>query len=270
MSIVAVTREMGSLGTSVGMAVAQRLGYVCVREDITREAAEEYQVPEPRLVEVIEEYPGLFERLTRSARRYHAFVAAEVLDAAVKERVVIIGRWSTFLLAGIAHAVRVRVTAPLDIRVDRIAERLRVDRDEALGRVQAYDRGVRARIRQLFHVEWSDPLNYDLTITTDRIGIDTGTAQILALAAAPEFQPTDDSRRQLRDRALAARVRAALKAKRATARVDVEVRVDGARVTLAGTVETDAERDAAMQVVRGVDGVETVTSGLRVTEPPPR
>jgi osmotically-inducible protein OsmY len=269
-TVVAITREMGSLGTYIGMEVAGRLGYRFVREDITREAAMEYQVPERRLVEVVEERPGFFETMTRSARRYQAFVEAEVLQTAAGERVVIVGRWSTFLLRGIRHAVRVRVCAPRELRVARLAERLAIDRREAGRRIDAYDRAVSARIRQLFDAEWQDPLQYDLTIATTVVRLETAVEQVLRLMAAPEFQPSEESRQALADRALAARVRAALRAARATTRVEIDVRAERGRVSLAGTVSSDAEREAVPRVARAVEGVGAVADELRVTKAPPR
>ena len=270
MSIVAVTREIGSLGTFIGTEVAQRLAYDFIRQDITQEAAREYRVLEGRLVEAVEERPGLLEVVTHSARRYQAFVAAEVLDAALKERAVIIGRWSTFLLRGIRHAVRVRVCASLETRVERLMERLRVDREEALRRIRANDEGVRARIRQVFDAEWSDPLLYDLTISTDRVSLETGVGQILDLVRAPEFQPTEASRLELENRALAARVRAALKAHRDTAGVKVEVHAHRGRVRLAGTVGSEAELEAALRVARGAEGVKALEHGIAVIRMPAR
>lgn len=268
MSIVAITREMGSLGTFIGSEVAKRLSYEFIRQDITRDAAREYEVLEERLVAAVERRPGLFELVTQSARRYQAFVAAEVLQSTLRERVVVIGRWSTFLLRGIRHAVRVRVCAPLDVRVLRIVERLGVDHSEALRRIEASDAGIRARIRQVFDVEWSDSLLYDLTINTDRVTIETGADQILDLVRAPDFQPTEDSRRELENRALAARVRAALRASPETARVELVVQAHHGRVTLAGTVLSDAERQAAVQTAEGVNGVTALDDAIRVIRMP--
>jgi CMP/dCMP kinase len=270
MVIVAITREMGSLGTYIGMDVAVRLGYAFVREDITREAAREYAVEEERLIAAVEERPGLFESVTRSTRRYQAFVATEVLEAACRERVVIIGRWSTFLLAGIRHAVRVRVCAPEDVRVARVMERLGVPREEAQARIRRYDVGVRTRVRQVFDADWRDPLQYALTINTGEVSLEAGVGQVLALTQAPEFAPTDTARAALRDRALAARVQAGLRADRRTARLPLDVRAADGAVTLAGTVGDDADLAAALAVAREVPGVTGVASEVQLIRMPVR
>lgn len=270
MRVLAITREMGSLGTFVGLEVARRLGWEYVRDDITREAAREYDVDEERLIGAVEERPGLLEALTLSARRYQPLVAAEVLDVASRGQVVIMGRWSTFLLQGVRHAARVRVCASRPVRMARIAARLGIAAEDARARVVENDEGVAARIRQVFGVEWEDPLQYDLTLVTDRIELDTAVAQVLALLEAPELQPSEESRRLLAGLALAARVRAALKARTETASVEVAIRAEDGRITLAGTVGRRDELEAALEVARGVDGVRSVVDDVRVIDAPPR
>ena len=52
MPIVAMTREMGSLGSVIAQQVARHLGYRFLRNDLLRDAAREYRVRESRLVGV--------------------------------------------------------------------------------------------------------------------------------------------------------------------------------------------------------------------------
>ena len=212
MAVVAMTREMGSLGSPIAQEVARRLGYEFLRNDLLRDAAKEYRVRESRLVGVVEQAPGLVERLGRPRLRYRSYLEAVVLEAALQDRVVLVGRWSTLFLRGIGHAMRVRVCAPADVRARRVMERHGIDATRRRRRIAAYDDGVRARMRQMFDVDWTDPLLYDLVINTGAVGVATAVGQVLELVAAPEFQPTAASRQLLADRALAARLRAILKA----------------------------------------------------------
>jgi cytidylate kinase len=162
MPVVAMTREMGSLGSVIAHGVARELGYRFLRDSLLRDAAREYRVRESRLVGVVEAAPGLVERLRRPRLRYRAYLEAAVLDAAREDRIVLVGRWSTLFLRGVSHAVRVRVCAPKDVRVRRVMARRGIGVAEAGQRIAAYDDGVRARMRQMFDVDWTDPLLYDL------------------------------------------------------------------------------------------------------------
>ena len=266
MPVVAITKEMWSLGSSIGREVATQLGTEFIRQDIIREAAREYHALEAKLVEAVEEKPGFFEVLGETARRHHIFVAAEVYEFALRERVVIIGRWSTLLLNGVGHAIRVRVSAPLDVRVRRMMERLNLGEREARDRIRHYDEGVRARIQQFFEVEWSDPLLYDLTINTGNVSVEAAAALITNLAAAPAFQPTEASRRRLQDLALAAKTKASLKSHRETARLDVDVTATDGQIILRGTVPKAKDRQESERITRSIPGVRGLTSELIAIE----
>jgi cytidylate kinase len=270
MPVIAMTREMGSLGSTIAQEVARRLGYQFLRNDILRNAAREYRVREARLIGAVEEAPGLLERLRPPRFRYRSYLEAAVLAAALPDRVVLVGRWSTLFLRGIPHAIGVRVCAPFEVRTRRVMERYSVAQDEAARRTAAYDDGVRARMRQMFDVDWTDPLLYDLVVNTGAVRVATAVGQVLALAAAPEFQPTAASRQLLEDRALAARVRAVLKATPVTSPLELAVQAEAGGVRIAGVVGSDAEREAAVSVAQEVPGVLEVSSEVKVFRRPVR
>jgi hypothetical protein len=89
--------------------------------------------------------------------------------------------------------------------------------------------------------------------------------QIKALLARPEFAETEQSLALLQGMALAARVRAALRADDATHNVDVSIESTSAgRVALRGIVANSDEREAAEKVSASVAGVTGVDNELRV------
>ena len=122
----------------------------------------------------------------------------------------------------------------------------------------------------MFDVDWTDPLLYDLVINTETVGVMTAVGQVLGLVAAAEFQSTTASRQLLADRALAARVRATLKATRATAQVDLDIQAAEGHVRLAGVVGSGAERSGALAIAREVSGVAEVSSEVKVFRRPVR
>lgn len=266
MAIITMTHEMGSLGSTIARAVAEKLGYTYLRQDIIREAAREFHVVEEKLKEAVEVKPGLFEMLSESARRYQIFIAAEVYEEALKDNVVIMGRWSTLLLRGVPHAVRIRTLAPLSQRIQRIAEREQITEDKARRRIARYDEGVRYRIKQFYDVEWEDPTLYDFSLNTGRLSIETAAAQIAQLATSPEFRTTPEGITVLQNLALGARVRAELKARRETSHIDIDAEADGGVVTLRGTVFAPEDRTAAEGVTKAVKGVQSVVSTLTVVK----
>jgi hypothetical protein len=156
----------------------------------------------------------------------------------------------------------------MDLRVHRTMERLGLGAEEARARVLQSDRGIRARMRQFFEVEWADPLLYDLTLSTDRFTVESGADLICHLLGGPQWQPTEASRAALTDLTLAARVRAALKAAPETTRLNLTIRCRGGRIELVGTVSSTQGRIAATRVAATQPGVVSVEDHLVVTEIP--
>lgn len=266
MAIIAMTHEMGSLGSTIARAVAEKLGYTYLRQDIIREAAREFHVVEEKLREAVEARPGLFEMVRESARRYQIFIAAEVYEEALKDNLVIMGRWSTILLRGVPHAVRVRTLAPLSQRIQRMAEREQIMEDKARRRIARYDEGVRYRIKQFYDIEWQDPTLYDLSLNTGRLSVETAVAEVAQLATSAEFGTTPEGITIVQNLALGARVRAELKSRRETHHIEIEVDADKGAVTLRGTVFTPEDRTAAEAVAKGVKGIQRVINSLTVVK----
>lgn len=264
MAIITMTHEMGSQGSAIGKAVAEKLGYEYLRHDIIREAAREYHAVEDRLRETLEKKPGLFEMVRESARRYQIFIMTEVYEAAEKDNVVIMGRWSTILLRGVPHAVRIRVLAPLSSRIQRIVKRDQISEDKARRRIARSDEGIRYRIKQFYEVEWEDPTLYDLSLNTERLSFETAVAQVAQLATLPEFRTTPDGIAIVQNLAVGARVRAELKANRETSHLEVQAEADQGRVMLQGTVFSQEDRKAAEEVAKVVRGVRSVVNNLTV------
>lgn len=265
MPVLAMTREIGSLGTHVAHEVATRLGYDLVRQEIIAEAARVYEADPDSLVATVEARPRMFETGKVAARRHFAFVAAEVLNAALRDNVVILGRWSALLLRDIGHALRVRVCAPVELRAARVTRRFKVPPDEAVQRIRRSDEGIRARIRQFFDVEWDDPRLYDLTINTACVGVEEAADLLVSALRQPGRQPTDVTRTALWDAALVARVRAALKANPDTDQTDITLRCRGGRLELTGTVKDAETRDTVERLASIRVGIGAVDNHLIVT-----
>jgi cytidylate kinase len=90
---------------------------------------------------------------------------------------VVVGRGANYILPP-ENRFRVRVVAPLEVRVDNVARDFDVSREEAKKRVIRTDSDRRAFIRKYFNAEISDPTQYDLVINTENIGIETAAKTV--------------------------------------------------------------------------------------------
>ena len=264
MTVIALTQEMGSLAKDVADRVAADLGLAVLRHEVVDHVATRMRVPTSLINRLREGKAGAIERMRTDRASLAVYTTEEVLDAAARGNVVVRGWGATCLLRAVPHVVCVRVTRPFAQRVAWLMERLATD-DVAFAEeeIRRSDRAHAGRMEAQFGVEWGTPLLYDLVLNTERVSVESCAAQIAALSQRPEFAETEASRVLLQDMALAARVRAALRADPATAGVDVTVESDGGHVVLKGIVLDAKEQPEAERVAGAVAGVARVDNQLR-------
>lgn len=265
MPVIALTQEMGSLAKDVALRLAEVAGLGVMRNEVVENVADRMQVAPSLIRRLREGKAGLVERLSMDKQQVALYSAEEVLAQAERGNVVLRGWGATCLLRPVQHVVRVRVTRPLDQRVDWLMEHLGTDdRDAAEAEVRRSDAAHAARMNAQFGVTWGDPLLYDMVLNTGRVSVESCVAQILQLAARPEFAETAESRAVLAGLALSARVRAALKANDATRDVDVQIESRQGRTVLSGIVLNEAEREATERVATAVVGPGNLDNQLRL------
>jgi cytidylate kinase len=259
MTIVAISRELGSGGNAIAAAVAKALNFEIVEREILLQAAHAYGVPEAKIAEAAEQRLSLWQRFDEERRRYLIFVEAAYFNFAEKGNVVTAGRGGPFFLQGIRHALRVKIMAPFDVRVRRVMEQDHVDERTAAAKVRAYHRAICGRIDFLFGLDWTQPENYDLVINTSDDRWRFYTDLLVAAARHPQYQPTPESLQKIHDLSLAAQVRAAIASDAVTKNLTIEVSAQAGRVTLKGVVFSPALMDTAAEAAKRVPGVREVT-----------
>ena len=264
MSLVAMSETVGSGGTEIGRALASALGWAFADREIITKAAESFGGDVMELRHATEEKPTLWDRFRQSQRRYMTYVEAIVLEMAARDSVVLVGRASTVILGAVPHALRVRVIAPEQMRAERIEREQGLTPQGALDYVRDADRELAARVRFLYHVDWEQPLLYDIVLNTERVSVERAVTVLRGRLLDERRASSDASRQALRDRSLFALARAALLANPTTRPRAIGVTVAGGSVELTGRVETEAERQAAGEAVGRIPGVAGVRNGLVV------
>jgi cytidylate kinase len=264
MSIVAMSETVGSGGTEIGRALAAALGWEFADREIITKAAESFGEGVRELKHATEEKPTLWERFRQSQRRYMTYVEAIVLDMAARGNVVLVGRASTVILGDVPHVLRVRVIAPERTRADRIEREQGLTAEAALDYVREADRDLAARVRFLYHLDWEEPLLYDVILNTERLSVAHAVAMLRERLASYPLTPTDAARQALRDRGLVATAQAVLLANPVTRSRPISVTGTGGSIELNGRVETEDERQAAEAAVARIPGVVGVRNGLVV------
>ena len=264
MSILAISYQMGSGGAHIAQLVGQRMAYRVVGSKEFGDLVVRYGLTADRATRLSEAKPSLLERLSAETRLYLAAIQAALYEFAEQDDVVILGRGGQWLLRDIPHALRVRVMAPFEARVERVSlalahEAQAANPDAVRHLVSRDDVDKRGRARYLFESELDDPALYDLVLNMERLE-SLGAAMVLEQALRfAELETTPAGRHMVADHALASRVRLALAAAAETRHHQVDVHANAGIVSLTGTPLLDAAAKVARQVP-GVRGVETKLS----------
>ena len=225
MPLIAMNREMGSLGKDVAAGLEQALGMKIRHHEMIDHLANRARLRKSHVVSFLEGRQGLLERLTTDQLRLRVLTADEILSMAESDDAVILRGWgATSLLKDVPHAVRVCVSASRRTRVQRMMQRLNTDDPGPVERlVIQNDEASHAVMRRHFHIDPRDINEYDMGFNTDRVPVAQCVDEIVKIVKAPQFAETDESRAKLRDVALAHHVRAALRTHSATAHCSVRV-----------------------------------------------
>ena len=205
--VVAISRAAGAEGERVGALVAERLGFRYVNEEIISRAAEKQGI-DPAAIADAERRKGVILRVleglgqggaagatpggamwvpddsTELAQSHdlRALIRETIHETAARGHVVIVAHAAAFALAGRDDLVRVFVTAPAEIRTQRIAEARGADAAQAAKELKRSDEARAAYLKTFYGVEHELPTHYDLVLNTETLEPDVA-AEIVARAA---------------------------------------------------------------------------------------
>jgi len=269
MPLIAMTREMGSLGKDVAAAVARRMGRSVVHHEIIDNLASKMRLRKSHVMRFLEGRSGIWERMTTDKTSLSIYTADELFALAEDEHIGVIRGWgAAHLLRTCPHVIAVRVCAPFEMRVQRMMERLNTDnRDFIENEIRLSEEAHGAITRRHFGISWQHSDLYDLVLNTERLTIDACADAVMEVAEDPEFQETRESQRVLRNLATAAHVRSALRQDPRTDKLQISITADNGMVTLAGLVDNGQNPKDAGDVATQVPGVTGVVNQLRRLAP---
>ncbi len=268
MPLIAMNREMGSLGKDVAAGLEQVLGMKVRHHEMIDHLASRARIRKSHVVSFIEGTQGLLERLTTDQLRLRVLTADEILSMAESDDAIILRGWgATSLLKEVPHAVRVCVSASRRTRVQRMMARLSSDNVAEVERIVAQnDEAAQAVMRRHFHIDTRDINEYDVGFNTDRVSVEQCVDEIAKMVRSPQFAETDESRARLRDVALAHHVLAALRTHGSTGRFSVRAVARDGLVRLYGTVDHIEQSDSCSDVAGRIRGVRVLENHLNVAE----
>jgi cytidylate kinase len=265
MAVIAMTREIGTLGKEVAAGLAERLGLGVIHHRLVEhDIAENAGLPESEVHRFLEGEASLLERWRMDCRRMRCCTEQEIFELAGKGNVLIRGWGSVYLLRSAPHVVSVRVCAPMEFRETLLMQRLGLkDRAAARRVIEHDDAAHNGTMRRMFGIDWTDPAHYTIVLNTARIPVGECVDCIVRLVRSPAFAETEESKAELRNQLISARVRSTLERHFGSdAGALIKTEVKAGQVILTGHM-VDAHYIAeAVRLVRSVEGVTRVESRI--------
>jgi cytidylate kinase len=259
MTVIAMTREIGSLGTDVAKEVAKELDLKVIHSEIVaNQIAERMGIEESAVQRYVDGSASILERWLIDRRKLSRYTSEEILRLAQQGDVLIRGWGAATLLRDMPQVISVRVCAPMAFRVGTMMKKTGVKDPDAMRKeIERFDAAHTRVMRGSFNVEREDTLLYHLVLNTDRLPVDACVKAVCQLARHPHFQDHATTQSVLADKFLEAKISSALgdEIGGSMAPAGVTVLADNGRVTLAGTSSSGNLRARAEKVAARIAGV---------------
>lgn len=271
MAIITISRQVGSFGDEIAAILARKINHQLVDQAHVHQFAQSCDADFSEACSLYEKeaQPRFFERMFFNSPAYTSLFESLNLELASKGDIILIGRGAQIVLKDIPGILSVRIVAPMDTRIARMAEEKNISKDEAANFIRKYDHQRASMIRTIYDKDFRDWALYDLIINTTSFSAESAADIIAKGVEEMHFEHTDEQlKEKLKLMCFGKRIESALKKEILTSTfrdIQVEVSPEGV-VTLDGYVQDVKARELAEKIALKIDGVKKVTNQLRTTE----
>ena len=198
MAIITISRGTMSGGRAVAECLAVRLGYPCLGREVLQTAARTLGASEETVLRKLQTPPGPWDRLTRERQAYVVAVQAALAAHCLTGNLVYHGLAGQLLLRDVPGVLRVRLIAPVALRVQAlVSQHARTNHAAAERFIRSVDQQRRRWVRRMYGVEIGDTALYELTINLESLTLGTACVMIAELAGQPHYEVTAETRQRL-------------------------------------------------------------------------
>jgi cytidylate kinase len=190
LAIVTISRQQCSFGNEIAETLSRKLGWeVLTRDRILSDILS--KVATPSELYMLSESPAFYHTTTREGIRFIDHLRNELTRMTATRSAILVGFGSQFLFCGQENVTRIRVQAPMDVRIERLTKQYHVTESEAATILRTSDRKQHRFLSAVYDIRnLADPTHYDLVLNTARSTVDEAAAAALAMITAREANRT--------------------------------------------------------------------------------
>lgn len=261
MSVITISKQLGSLGTEIARAVADRLGYDYVDKERIEKSLTDYGLPAPTIERLDEKAPPFWDFHQLQRRWFLHSLEAAIYEFAGNGNAVIVGRGGQILLKELPGVLNVRIRAPWNARLKRIMALEGGDEKKAARLLQRSDHDSAGFLRTFFDENWEDQDLYDLIINTAKLSLESGVQAIIdSISSTAIREGGKEIQEKLADLALTQKVEVSLMRILEIGFGNVTVQVKGGVVSLSGPVASDSLKENSLQALARIEGINRIDS----------
>lgn len=182
MLLITISRQTGSLGDEIAANLAQKLDVPL----ITRDFALRTWFPEvasKHELHMLGESPNFYTNLSSEGISFAAYLEIKLREFTQNNSAILNGMGSEIIFAKNTSALRVKIVSSLEVRVERMMKTNNLEKKDAERIIEIADRKHTRYLRTIHHTNWSDPLNYHLTLNTDFLTVEESASLIYHLVS---------------------------------------------------------------------------------------
>jgi cytidylate kinase len=174
--LLTISREYGAGGSDLGVVLGEKLGWPVIDHELVRRlaAAATVTAPESR----VHSSPW-----TTDPDCVAAAAREVLLEAAKNPPAIMVGHGGNCLFRGRPDVLRVRVVAPFEVRVQRVAGRTGAPPQRVAADVRRRDADRQHYLQRYYKTDMNEPCSYDLQINTGTVSLESAAELVLELIA---------------------------------------------------------------------------------------
>jgi cytidylate kinase len=270
-AIIFLSRGTMSGVRLVAKSLVERMGYRSLsREDLIARVNQHGEIAN-QVVEHVGNATRAYDEFSQLRRPYVILMRLALLEYIRDDNVIYHGYSGQLLVPPLSHVLRVRVNAPLGMRLRMTMDRLGCDEKAAGEYVQTQDEARVRWARFMYGRDIRDPELYDLMVNLNRLPLPAVCTLIQATAAEPHFATTEAVRQEVDALLAASRIEAAIVTDERTRCIEIAAQAAAERVKLIGPWLEESRREVVLAIARSASGgreLEYVTGYEPVMEIP--